>query len=320
MLSAVLVHLHVARSSVHGNHGTTAAHLVHHTLPRFLNAALDGGSHRMSQGDAPGVRRDVDIKGGVGWHLEVYVSRAGADAPHVLRQAFTANVAAPRLSMKSAIDAVDGDVAGAGANLHVTRAHFLDVDVTAACLDLRGTREFASANVSRSCLKMHFAGEPRQSQVARSTLQIDVALESFDRLVAAAGVGANRGVLGNRDFVIDGNVIEIYVVDADAVAGLANGRIRLQLLYLRLVVAPKPGIARVDLGMNRDRSSSPIPNGDVAGASQHLKVHRAIDLERAVKGSNDRREASQRGGQNKNQRPDCTSAKQRSLSHSGLTP
>src|SRR5208337_1313900 len=268
----------------------------------FLNAALDGGSHRMSQGDAPGVRRDVDIKGGVGWHLEVYVSRAGADAPHVLRQAFTANVAAPRLSMKSAIDAVDGDVAGAGANLHVTRAHFLDVDVTAACLDLRGTREFASANVSRSCL------------------QIDVALESFDRLVAAAGVGANRGVLGNRDFVIDGNVIEIYVVDADAVAGLANGRIRLQLLYLRLVVAPKPGIARVDLGMNRDRSSSPIPNGDVAGASQHLKVHRAIDLERAVKGSNDRREASQRGGQNKNQRPDCTSAKQRSLSHSGLTP
>src|SRR5208337_1614605 len=242
------------------------------------------------------------------------------DAPHVPRRAFAVNVAASRLSMKSTVDTVHGDVTGTGADLHVARAHFLDLDVTAACLDLRGTRQFAPANVSRPCLEAHFTGESRQSQVARSTLQIDIALEPFDRLIAAAAVGANRSVLGDGDFVIDGNVGEIHVVDADAVAGLANGRIVLQLLHLRLVIAAEPGIARVNLGMNRDRSRRAIPNRDVAGASQHLEVHGTTDLERAFKSSDDRREARQRGSQNKNQRSSGSMSNQGNVFHSGSTP
>ena len=51
---------------------------------------------------------------------------------------------------------------------------------------------------------------------------------------------------------------EVDVVDANAVAVLANRRIVLQFLHLRLVVAAEPGIARVYLGMNRDRARGPV--------------------------------------------------------------
>jgi len=56
-------------------------------------------------------------------------------------------------------------------------------------------------------------------------------------------MGSDRGVLRDSDFVVDRNVVEVDVVDADAVAVLANRRIVLQFLHLLLVVAAKPGIA-----------------------------------------------------------------------------
>src|SRR5208337_1077499 len=112
-----------------------------------------------------------------------------------------------------------------------------------------------------------------------------------------AGMGTNRGVLWDGDVVVDRNVGEIDVVDANAVAVLPNRRMVLQLLHLRLVVAAEPGIARVNLAMNRDRARSTVADGDVAGASKHFEVDRATDLERAVKGSDDGGEAGQRAGQ-----------------------
>src|SRR3984893_28062 len=274
-----LVYLHVAVTGVNGNRGTAAAHFANHTLPRLLNAALDGRCHRMAQRDASGIRGDVDVKGGVGWHAQGHVSRAVMNIPQILGHAVSVNVTAARLGMKSAIDAVCGNVAGSGADFNVARTPFLDFDVTATRFDLRRTRKLAPANISRARLETQFTGKTRQFQIARPALEINIALEPFDILITAAGMSTNRGVLRDGDFVINGNVVEVDVVDADAVAVLANRRIVLQPLHLLFVVAAEPGIARVDLGVNRNRARSAVPDSDVAGASKHLEIDRTINLE-----------------------------------------
>src|SRR5271157_918303 len=166
--------MHVAGTSVNRNHRTTAAYFANHALPRLLDAALNRGCHGMAQSDGSGIRGDVDVKGGVGGHAQGHVARAGAHVPHVLGRAFAVNVAAARFGMESAIDAVRGDVAGSGADIHVACTGFLDLDVTAARFDSRGARELAPADVSRARLEAHFAGEARQLQIARTALEIDV--------------------------------------------------------------------------------------------------------------------------------------------------
>src|SRR5208282_1710390 len=222
--------------------------------------------------------------------------------------------------MKSAIDAVYRDVARSGADVHVARTHLVDFDVAAARFDFRRTRNLTPAHVSRTCLETHVAGEARHFQVARPAFEFRVAFEAFDNLIAAAGVGPKRGVFRDGDFVVDRNVVNVHVVDANAVPVLANGRIRLQLLHLRLVIAAEPGIARLNLGMNRNHARGAGTHGDVTRASQHFKIDVATDLERTVKGSDDRSEGSQRSSQNEDQRASSLVAKHRRVSHSGLTP
>src|SRR6202795_3992493 len=220
-----LVYLHVAGPGVNGNRGTAAAHFANHTLSRLLNAALDGRCQRMAQRDASGIRGDVDVKGGVGWHTKGHVSRAGTNVPQILGHAVSVNVTAARLGMESAIDAVCGNVAGSGADFNVARAHLLDFDVTAPRFDLCWPGKLAPANVSRARLETQFTGKARQLQIARPALEINIALEAFDILITAAGMGSDRGVLRDSDFVVDGNIIQIDVVNPDAVAVLANRRI-----------------------------------------------------------------------------------------------
>ena len=67
------------------------------------------------------------------------VAGAGANAPEIFRQAFAVNVTAARFGMEATVEAFDGDVAGAGANLDIARAGFVEFDVAAARLGARGT-------------------------------------------------------------------------------------------------------------------------------------------------------------------------------------
>src|SRR6266849_8988373 len=170
----------------------------------------------MPQRDVPGTRGDVDVKSGVGRYTQGHVSRAGADIPQILRHSVSVNVTAARLGMKSAIDAVCSNVAGSGTDFNVARAHFLDLNVTAARFDLRWTRKLAPANISRARLETQFTGKTRQLQISRPALEINIALEAFDILIAAAGMGSDRGVLRDGNFVINRNVVEVDVVNADA--------------------------------------------------------------------------------------------------------
>src|SRR6202011_5946883 len=111
------------------------------------NAALDGRLHRMTQRDGSGIRGDVDVEGGIGWHAQGDVSRAGANVPQILGHAVAVNVTAARLGMKAAIDAICGDVAGSSADIHVARTLLLDFDVTTARFDLCRTRKLAPTNI-----------------------------------------------------------------------------------------------------------------------------------------------------------------------------
>src|ERR1700676_4458716 len=107
-----LVYLHVAGPGVNGNRGTAAAYFPNHTLPRLLNAALDGRCHRMAQRDGSGIRGVVHVKGAARGHAQGPVSRTGTKIPQIPRHAVAVNVTAPRLGMKSAIDAICRNVAG----------------------------------------------------------------------------------------------------------------------------------------------------------------------------------------------------------------
>ena len=86
---------------------------------------------------------------------------------------------------------------------------------------------------------MHVTSKARQPHIARPAFKIDIALQAFDRLITAAAVATNRCVLWDGDFVVDRNIVEVHVVDADAVAVLAKGRIGLQLLHFGFVIAAK---------------------------------------------------------------------------------
>src|ERR1700740_1963892 len=85
------------------------------------------------------------------------------------------------------------------------------------------------------------------------------------------------------------------------------------------MVAPKPRITRMNLGMNRDRSRSSVPDRDIPRPSEHFKINRPTNLKRAVKGSNNRSETRQRNDkrsrQNKQCRTNCPMANQESINH-----
>src|SRR5208282_6539306 len=165
----------------------------------------------MAQRHASRIRGDVDVEVGVRGQIKRDVSRARTNAPHILGQAFAVNVAAARLSSKSSINAVYRDVARSGVDVPVALARLVDFNVAAARSDLRRSSQLPPLNISRPRLETHFPGKSRQSQVARSALQIDGALQPFHLLIAAAGVRANRGVLGDSDLVVDRNVVEVHV-------------------------------------------------------------------------------------------------------------
>src|SRR3974390_18681 len=125
---------------------------------------------------------------------------------------------------------------------------------------------------------MHVAGDPRQPQVAGAALQISVALDAFQRLIAAAAVGANVRVLRDGDFVVDGDVTEIDVVNPDAVPVLPDGRVALQLLHVRLVISFEPGVADVNLGVNGNGAGTTAANRNVTGVGEHFEINGPADL------------------------------------------
>src|SRR5664279_3774568 len=111
---------------------------------------------------------------------------------------------------------------------------------------------------------MHFTGKAGEAEIAGTALEIDIAFDALDSLVAAAGVGADGGILWNRDVIIDGNIIQVHIVNADTVAVLANRGIILQLLDFSFVVAAEAGIPGVNFGVNGHRAGAAVAHGNIA--------------------------------------------------------
>src|SRR5882672_7732563 len=238
-----------------------------------------------------GVGGNIHVEAGFLGDTQVHIAGPGADAPKVLGSSVASYVAAAGFGAKSAIDAAHDDITGAGTDVDVTLAHFFDFDVAATGFDSRGAGELASAHIAGAGLESEIAGQTRELHVPRSSLQVDIALETFHRLIAAATVAANRRVFRNGDLVVDGDVAQVHVINTNVVTVLPERRILLKFVHVRFVATFQPGITLVDLAVNRYRVGRTVADGDVTGAGKNLEIDRSIDLERAVESTDHRCEA-----------------------------
>ena len=106
---------------------------------------------------------------------------------------------------------------------------------------------------------------------------------ALDNLVTRAAAGANGGIGGNRDLVIDGNVAVIHIIDVDAVAALAKWRVLFNGMHVLFATSAEPAIAHKDLAANEYRSGGSRAHRDVAGMREHFQVDGTVDLQSLFK-------------------------------------
>src|SRR5512143_653853 len=200
---------------------------------------------------------------------------------------------------------MDGDVARASTNIDIAFANFLDFNIATAGLDARRPGKLAASHVARSGLEAQVAGEARQLHVAGTGFKVNRSLDALDTLIAAATVSANRGVLRDSDLVVDRDIAVIHIVDANAVSVLPDGRILLDLLHVVFRRFLEPGVAGMNLAMNRDCSSRSAAHGDVARAGKDFEIHRPIDLKRPVKATRDGCKSGEGSSKHKQQCTNC---------------
>src|SRR5712664_333651 len=129
-----LVQPNVTGTSVDGDGWSSVAHFADDTFALLLNPALHGRVNRMIHHHRSGIGGDVHVEADFRGDAQLHVAGTGANAPQVLGRAVGANVTATGLGAKSATDPAHGDVARAGADVHIALAHFFDFDIAAAGL------------------------------------------------------------------------------------------------------------------------------------------------------------------------------------------
>ena len=137
------------------------------------------------------------------WFLSVWqtglgaqrISRSNAEWRHEFQQTLP--------------DLREEDIAGSG---------FLQFNVSAARARTDRAVEFAPTHIARAGLGANLAGQSAQLHVSGTAFQLDSPFDSVDIVVSRAAPGMQRRFRRNRDFVIDGDVLHIHVIDAHAVA------------------------------------------------------------------------------------------------------
>ena len=130
----------------------------------------------------------------------------------------------------------------------------LDLNIAAAGAASHGARDLPRPNVARSGLQANLAGQVRQLHIARSGLRVDVAVRAFNYLISRAAAGADGGIGGHTDLVIDRDVAQVHIIDVNAVAILADRRMLLDLVDVGVAVAHQPVVADIDLSADHHRS------------------------------------------------------------------
>src|SRR5580700_4673394 len=137
----------------------------------------------------------------------------------------------------------------------VARCGLFDFDVAAARASAHRTCDLARLHISRSCLYMNLSGKPRELHVPWPTLQVGIAANIVNRLIARAGAGVQHSIGGYGDFVVHGDIANVYVIDADAVAILTQRRMLFDFGHIRLpVTSEQPAVAHEDLTVNGNRA------------------------------------------------------------------
>ena len=113
-------------------------------------------------------------------------------------------------------------------------------------------------------------------------------MNALGTLAARSGVGAQAGLLGHHQLVVDRDMPAQPVVlghrDPHAVSGLRNGGIRFNPLDAGLVAA-KEIIVRADDAVDVHAGSIAGAHFYAAGAGLDVQIDRAVDGESAVEGA-----------------------------------
>src|ERR1017187_8121340 len=138
------------------------------------------------------------------------------------RRLLQPHAAAPRVRVNRPVNAGTLNRAAAGMRVHLA-LHGIELDAPGA---------------SRGANFLVLAGNGAGS---RASLQLHRAMNSLDALAARSGVGAQAGLLWDYQLVADRDVPAqpgiLGQADPDAVAGLRNGGIRLDIMDAGFVAA-----------------------------------------------------------------------------------
>src|ERR1700733_3085 len=270
--------MYIARSRPQSKQRSASAHFADDLLVRLLHPSLH--SHRDRCIDVQRARTGgkIGVESGIRWQAHAYIARSGANLPPAHLRALGRNVAAARFTAKCALNAPNAYSSGPGVQINVARSSFFQLKVTAARASAYRTCNFARLHIARTSLHPNLPRKPRELHISRTTLQIGVAMNVFDNLISRAGVGVDRGVDRNCDFIVHGNVAGIHVIDANAVPILTQRRMLFNFGDLGVPVSPPPGVSPVDFPSNRDRPRWSAAHNNVAGAGLHLEIHGPADL------------------------------------------
>src|ERR1017187_9144073 len=158
----------------------------------------------------------------------------------------------------------------------------------AAAPRVRVNRPFNAGTLNRAAagMRVHLALHGIELNAPGASLQLHRAMNSLDALAARSGVGAQAGLAGDYQLVADRDVPAQPVVlgqaDPDAVAGLRNGGIRLDIMDAGFVAAEEI-VVRADDAVDAHAGSVAGAHLDAAGAGLDIQIDRAVDGESASK-------------------------------------
>src|SRR3989442_10167380 len=114
-----------------------------------------------------------------------------------------------------------------------------------------------------------------------------VSVQSFEPLIARTGSCAHCGFGGSGDLVIDRDIVDVYVINSNAVAALPQGWVFLQLFHFGFLSAVEPAVAHVDSPNDGYSSSCSATYRDISRMGECFQIDRAADLKRTLKRSLD---------------------------------
>ena len=86
-------------------------------------------------------------------------------------------------------------------------------------------------------MNVHLSFYATQLDVPGTAFERNARVQSIQHLIARSRMAADGGVRWSRNLIVDRDVAHIYVIDANGVAVLFDGRVALQRFHIRIAIS-----------------------------------------------------------------------------------